>query len=611
MAGLIEDYALIGDTRTAGLVGRDGSIDWLCLPRFDSGACFAALLGTPEHGRFSIAPAGGIRRITRRYRGETLLLETDFETEDGAIRLTDFMPPGGDRPVVIRILRGLSGRVPVRLELVIRFNYGSLVPWVRRAEGALVAIAGPDGLALHTPVQTHGQDFRTVAEFVVAKGDRVPFTLSWFPSHEPIPHRPNPFRAERQSERWWTRWSSRCSYRGEWRDAVVRSLITLKALIHAPTGGVVAAPTTSLPEDIGGERNWDYRYCWLRDATSTLEALMAGGYEEEAAAWSDWLLRAVAGEPSKAQILYGVAGERDLPEFEVPWLPGYEGSRPVRVGNAALDEFQLDVYGELMDALLQTRRAGIREVRHAWDIQRVFMDFLESAWRREDKGLWEVRGPDRHFTHSKVMAWVAFDRTIQAAEEFSLQGPVERWRKVREEIRSEIEAKGYDDEVGSFVQFFGSKRPDASLLQIPLVGFLPASDPRVMGTVEAVERDLMRGGLVARYEPDEEVEGVSGDDGAFLPCTLWLADALELMGRRDEARLLFERVLALRNDVGLLSEEYDVDAGRLVGNFPQALSHLWLVLAARNLSGRPAGGRHAPFPESSALHSLGERPGER
>jgi GH15 family glucan-1,4-alpha-glucosidase len=596
MSTRIEDYALIGDTRTAALVARDGSVDWLCLPRFDSGAPFAALLGTPDHGRFSIAPAGGIRRVTRTYRGDTLVLETDFETEDGAVRLIDFMPVGGDRPALVRILEGVSGRVPVHLELVIRFHYGSEIPWVHRVEGALVAVAGPDGLALHTPIATHGENFRTVADFQVAKGDRVPFMLTWFPSHERVPGRPNPSGLERRTERWWTRWAAKGSYRGEWRDAVVRSLITLKALTHEPTGGMVAAPTTSLPEGLGGERNWDYRYCWLRDATATVEALTAGGYEGEAAAWCDWLLRAIGGEPAKAQILYGVAGEREIIERELPWLPGYEGSGPVRVGNAALEEFQLDIYGEVMDALLQAGEAGIRRPAHAWEVQRLMMEYLESAWQREDRGLWESRGPSRHFTHSKVMAWAAFDRAINMAQEFSLEGPVDRWRKVAEEIRRDVESKAFNEELGAFVQFYGSDRLDAALLQIPLIGFLPATDPRVRSTVEAVERHLVHDGLVYRYEPDRSVEGFGGEEGAFLPCTLWLADALDLMGRHEEARATFERVLSLRNDVGLLSEECDVKAGRLVGNFPQALSHLWVVLSARNLSGRPSSGRHARAP---------------
>jgi GH15 family glucan-1,4-alpha-glucosidase len=596
MSTRIEDYALIGDTRTAALVARDGSIDWLCLPRFDSGSPFAALLGTPDHGRFSIAPAGGVRRVTRSYRGDTLVLETDFETEDGTVRLIDFMPPGVDRPVLVRILQGLSGRVPVHLELVMRFNYGSIIPWVRKVGDVLVAIAGPDALALHTPVATHGEDFRTIADFQVSKGDRVPFTLSWFPSHERVPGRVNPSRLERRTERWWTRWVAHGSYRGEWRDAVVRSLITLKALTFAPTGGMVAAPTTSLPELLGGERNWDYRYCWIRDATVTVEALVAGGYTDEAAAWCEWLLRAVAGEPSKAQVLYGVGCEREPMERELTWLPGYEGSRPVRVGNAALEEFQLDIYGEVMDALLQAREAGIREPQHAWDIQRVLMEFLESAWRRQDRGMWEVRGPSRHFTHSKVMAWAAFDRAIRMANEYSLEGPEERWRKAADEIRREVEDRGFNRELGAFVQFYDSDRLDAALLEIPLIGFLPATDPRVRGTVEAVERHLTSDGLVYRYEPDESVEGLTGGEGAFLPCTLWLAGALDLVGRHGDARKTFERVLSVRNDVGLLSEEYDVGSGRLVGNFPQALSHLWLVLTARNLSGRPAAGRHAGGP---------------
>lgn len=588
MSTRIEDYALIGDTRTAALVARGGSVDWLCLPRFDSSAPFAALLGTSDNGRFSIAPAGSVRRITRTYRGDTLVLETDFESEDGAIRLIDFMPTGVDRPSLVRIVQGLSGRVPVHLELIIRFQYGSEIPWVRRVGHALVAVAGPDALALHTPVTTHGERFRTIADFEVSAGDRVPFTLSWFASHERIPHEEGPFGLEQQTERWWREWARQCSYRGEWREAVVRSLITLKALTFGPTGGMVAAPTTSLPEGLRGERNWDYRYCWLRDAAATIEALSVGGYRDEAAAWCEWLVRAIGGEPSKAQILYGVAGERDIIERELPWLPGYEGSRPVRVGNAATQEFQLDIYGEVMDALLRARVAGVRLPSHTWDVQRVLMKFVESAWHRPDQGMWESRGPARHFTHSKVMAWAAFDRAIRTTEDFSLKGPVERWRTVADEIRREVETKGFNERIRAFVQSYGSDRLDAALLEIPLMGFLSATDPRVRGTVEMIERHLMRDGLVFRYEPEESVEGVKGEEGAFLPCALWLADALHELGRHEDARRIFERVLSLRNDVGLLSEEYDVGAGRLVGNFPQALTHLWLVLVARNLSGSPS-----------------------
>jgi GH15 family glucan-1,4-alpha-glucosidase len=516
------------------------------------------------------------------------VLQTDFETEDGAIRLIDFMPPGVDRPSLVRIVQGLSGRVPVHLELVIRFQYGSEIPWVRRVGHALVAVAGPDGLALHTPIATHGEKFRTIADFEVSAGDRVPFILSWFASHERLPGKPSPFDLERQTEEWWAEWAGQCSYRGEWRDSVVRSLITLKALTYEPTGGMVAAPTTSLPEGLGGERNWDYRFCWLRDAAATIEALTAGGYRHVAAAWCEWLLRAIGGEPSKAQILYGVTGERDLTERELPWLPGYEGSRPVRVGNAATQEFQLDIYGEVMDALLRAREAGVHLPSHTWDVQLVLMKFVESAWHRQDQGMWESRGPARHFTHSKVMTWAAFDRAIRMAEDFSLKGPVDRWRTAADEIRREVESEGFNDRIGAFVQYYGSDRLDAALLEIPLMGFLPATDPRVRRTVEAIERHLMRDGLVYRYEPEESVEGVKGEEGAFLPCALWLADALHLIGRHEDARRIFERVLSLRNDVGLLSEEYDLATGRLVGNFPQALSHLWLVLVARNLSGSPS-----------------------
>jgi GH15 family glucan-1,4-alpha-glucosidase len=583
----IEDYALIGDTRTAALVARDGSVDWLCLPRFDSSPPFAALLGTPNNGRFSIAPASRVRRIARAYRADTLVLETDFETEDGAIRVTDFMPPGVERPSLVRIVQGLSGRVHVHVELVIRFGYGSEIPWVRRVNRALVAVAGPDALALHTPIDMRGERFRTVADFDVSPGDHVPFTVSWFPSHERVPRGEDPFGLERQTQAWWKRWAERCTYSGAWREAVIRSLITLKALTFHPTGGMVAAPTTSLPEKLGGELNWDYRYCWLRDAAATVEALVVGGYLDEAAAWCGWLLRAIGGEPSKAQILYGVGGERDLIERQLSWLPGYEGSRPVRVGNAAIHEFQLDIYGEVMDALLRAREAGVRLPAHTWDVQRVMTEFLESAWHRPDQGMWESRGPSRHFTHSKVLAWAAFDRAIRMVEDFSLTGPVDRWRTAAEEIRREVETQGFNDRIGAFAQYYGSDRLDAALLEIPSMGFLPATHPRVRATVEAIERHLMRDGLVYRYEPEESMERLTDNEGAFLPCTLWMADALDVMGRHEDARGMFERVLSLRNDVGLLSEEYDVAAGRLVGNFPQALSHVWLVLVARNLSGGP------------------------
>jgi GH15 family glucan-1,4-alpha-glucosidase len=587
----LEDYALIGDLRGAGLVAKNGSIDWLCVPRFDSGACFAALLGTPEHGRFLLAPSSDVRGAERRYRGDTLILETDLETDDGIVRLVDLMPPETEPTSVVRIIRGIAGRVAMRMELVIRLHYGSIVPWVRRADDVLVAMAGPDGLTLHTPVEFRGKELTTVAEFEVAEGDEVPFVLSWFPSHRPPPRAPNATELERRTERWWTAWSGRCTYEGDHRDAVMRSLIVLRALMHSETGGIVAAPTTSLPELIGGSRNWDYRFCWLRDAAASVEALVSAGYDEEAAAWIEWLLRAVGGDPGRAQILYGIAGERTEPEIELDWLPGYEGSRPVRIGNRAVEEVQLDVYGEVMDALLQARRSGVRQPDTAWGIERALIEFLERNWDRPDRGLWEFRDEDRPFTHSRMMSWVAFDRAIGSAQDFGLDGPIERWREIRDEIREQIEREGFDEELGAFVQFYGSRELDASLLQMPLVGFLQGDDPRLAATVEAIRRTLGVDGLIMRYDAGS-IGGIDESEGAFIAATLWLSDALELIGRRDEAIEVFERVLELRNDVGLLSEEYDVERHRLIGNFPQALSHLWIVLAARNLSGRPPSGRH-------------------
>ena len=582
----IEDYALIGDTQTAALVGRDGSMDWLCLPRFDSGACFAALLGTEQHGRWLLTPAGEVRRTTRRYRGFSLVLETEFETEDGVVRLVDCMPPRADEPDLVRVVEGVRGRVPMRMQLIVRPDYGSIVPWVRHREGAFNAIAGPDALWLWAPVELHGQDLTTVADFEVAAGDRVPFVLCWHPSHLPPPKPLDGVAAIEDTERWWQEWAGRCVYAGGWEDAVMSSLVTLKALTYAPTGGIVAAATTSLPEQIGGVRNWDYRYCWLRDATYCLLSLLSAGYHEEAAAWRDWLLRAVAGEPSALQILYGPAGERRISEFELDWLPGYEGSKPVRVGNAAAGQFQLDVYGEVMDLLHHATGAGIPPDESAWDLQLALLDFLEDGWRQPDDGIWEVRGPRRHFTHSKVMAWVAFDRAVHAVETTGVAGPVDRWRALRQEVHDEVCREAYNADRRSFTQSYGSTLLDASLLMIPLVGFLPPDDSRVRGTVAAIEQELCRDGFVARYHPDgsADVDGLPPGEGAFLPCTFWLADNYALQGRRDEARALFERLLALRNDVGLLSEEYDVEGGRLVGNFPQAWSHVSLVNTALNLS---------------------------
>jgi len=585
---LIEDYALIGDLQTGALVSRYGAIDWLCFPRFDSGAVFAALLGTPENGHWTIQPAGEFRPRGRRYRADTLVLETELETDSGVVRLIDFMPPRETNPDLVRIVEGVSGRVDMRMELVLRFDYGSIVPWVRTMEGTLVAIAGPDAVLLRTPVEHEGRDLRTYAEFSVAEGDRVPFVLRWFPSNEPLPNPIEPEQALRVAVAFWEDWAERCTYEGHWHDAVHRSLLTLKALTFAPTGGIVAAPTTSLPEWIGGVRNWDYRYCWLRDATLTLLALVRGGYVEEAGAWRDWLLRAIAGSPDDLQIMYGVAGERRLTEIELPWLDGYEDSRPVRIGNGASGQRQLDVYGEVVDALYQARRQGLPASDDAWRLTGKVFDWLESGWREPDEGIWEVRGPRRHFTHSKVMAWVAFDRAIKAVEQMGRDGPVDRWKAARTAIRDEVLREGFNAEIGAFTQYFGSDRLDASCLLIPLVGFLPATDERVVGTVRAIERDLVRGGFVERYRADEEnadVDGLPPGEGVFLPCSFWLAAVLYQQGRRDESVELYERLLGLRNDVGLISEEYDPERGRLVGNFPQAFTHIGIVETAFTLSG--------------------------
>jgi GH15 family glucan-1,4-alpha-glucosidase len=597
MALRIEDYALLGDTHTAALVGRDGSIDWLCLPRFDSAACFAALLGSPDHGRFRIAPRDPAPRVTRRYREGTLVLETELTTAEGSVRLVDCMPPRGDAPVVVRVVEGVRGSVPMSMELVVRFDYGSIVPWVRSTAGGLSAVAGPDALVLRAGVPTHGQGLTTVADFDVHEGQRVPFVLAWHPAHEPPPAALDAADEVKNAEAWWRAWSGRCTYRGPWEGAVVSSLVTLKALTYAPTGGLVAAPTTSLPEWIGGVRNWDYRYCWLRDATLTLYALLLGGYEEEAQAWRDWLLRAIAGDPSKLQILYGLGGERRISEQEIPWLPGYEGSRPVRVGNAAVAQLQLDVYGEVIDTLYQAHRTGISTEEPAWDLQRKLLEFLESGWRAPDEGIWEVRGERRRHTYSRVMSWVAFDRAVKSVEQLGLDGPVDRWRKQRDAVHAEVCAAGFHAGRGAFTQSYGSDALDASTLLIPLVGFLPPDDPRVVGTVRAVERDLVRGGFVLRYSngPGGAPDGLPGPEGVFLACSFWLADCLALMGREAEAKALFERLLALRNDVGLLAEEYDPEQERLLGNFPQAFSHLSLIGTAFDLTpGHPGPADHRP-----------------
>jgi GH15 family glucan-1,4-alpha-glucosidase len=584
MALRIEDYALIGDTHTAALVGRDGSIDWLCLPSFGAGACFAALLGDPRNGRWLITPTGSIERSRRQYRGETLVLETEFDTAEGTVGVIDFMTPRNREPDLIRIVEGRRGEVRMRSELIIRFDYGWIVPWVRQMEGHLRAIGGPDALSLWTSVPTHGEHLTTQAEFVVRAGERVPFLLMWHPSETDSPPPFDTNAALDETERSWQNWAARCRYQGPWRAHVLRSLITLKALTYAPTGGIVAAPTTSLPEQIGGVRNWDYRYCWLRDATYTLYALMIGGYTEEAEAWRQWLLRAAAGSPASLQMIYGMCGERRLPEHELPWLAGYEGSRPVRIGNAAAHQLQLDVYGEIMDALHVGRRAGLAAHAAAWALQRALMEYLETAWREPDEGIWEVRGPRRHFTHSKVMAWVAFDRAIKAIEHFGLEGPVDRWRQLRAEVHEQVCRQGYDAERNTFTQYYGSRDLDASLLMIPLVGFLPPRDPRVIGTVQAIERELMWRGFVRRYRPREDVDGLPGGEGAFVACTFWLADNYALQGEHEKAQRVFERLLEMCNDVGLLAEEHDPDAARQLGNFPQAFSHVMLINTARNLA---------------------------
>jgi GH15 family glucan-1,4-alpha-glucosidase len=596
----LEDYALIGDTETAALVGRDGSIDWLCFPRFDSPACFAALLGDERHGTWSLRPAGHVRKVERRYREGTLILETDFTTDTGVVRVVDCMPVRGHNPDVVRVVECLSGRVALRMHLVIRFDYGSVVPWVRRHGGRLMAVAGPDALSLATTVRTHGENMTTVAEFELSKGERVPFVLTWSPSHDDPPAPVDAELAIAETEAWWRDWSARCTMTGEWRDVALRSLITLKALTYAPTGGIVAAPTTSLPEQLGGVRNWDYRYCWLRDATFTLYSLMLAGYREEAEAWRDWLLRAVAGSPAQMQIMYGPAGERRLDEFEIPWLPGYEGSKPVRVGNAAAGQFQLDVYGEVMDSLHQARNVGIQSESYAWSLQRALMEFLESNWREPDEGIWEMRGPRRQFTHSKVMAWVAFDRAVGACDRLGLEGPVGRWRAIRDEIHAEVCREGYDASRRTFTQSYGSPNLDASLLLIALVGFLPPSDERVVGTVAAIRRELCENGFVLRYTTSAGDDGLPAGEGAFLPCSFWLADNLALAGHHKQAADQYRRLLALANDVGLLSEEFDTKTGRLVGNFPQAFTHVALVNTAHNLT-EPQGParrrrRHRPPP---------------
>jgi GH15 family glucan-1,4-alpha-glucosidase len=585
MTTRIEDYALIGDLGSAALVGRDGSIDWLCWPRFDSDACFAALLGTPEHGRWQIAPKDTKAKITRRYRPNTLVLETRFETAQGAATLIDFMPPREGNSHLLRLLVGERGRIDFHGELILRFGTGANVPWVTRIDDhTLRAVAGPDMAVLRSSVHLHGENFRTVGDFSVAAGEKVSFSLTYALSHRDVPETSDIEALLATTEKFWTGWANKNKISCPWDEGVVRSLITLKALTYAPTGGMVAAPTTSLPEWIGGQRNWDYRFCWLRDATLTLLALMNGGYYGEAQMWRDWLLRAVAGSPNQIQIMYGIRGERRLTEWQVPWLPGYEKSKPVRIGNAAHNQLQLDIFGEVMDALHQARQGGLGANETGWDLQRELLAHLEKIWPERDEGLWEVRGGPQHFTHSKAMAWLAFDRAIKSAETYNLPGPLERWREIRERIHNDVCKHGFDDEVGSFVQSYGSKELDASALLLPAIGFLPPQDPRIIGTVEAIERGLIRDGLVRRYDTAKSDDGLPAGEGMFLACSFWLVDAYLMLGRRDDAVRLFDRLLALRNDLGLLSEEYEPRSGRLVGNFPQAFSHLALVNSASNLS---------------------------
>ena len=581
----IEDYAIIGDLGTAALVRNNGSIDWLCWPEFDSDACLAALLGKPENGRWRVAPKDENARVTRQYRDSTLILETRFETSEGAATLIDFMPPRGGNSHLIRVVKGERGNVTFGSELIVRFGYGAVVPWVTRIDKETVRlVAGPDMLVLRTPVKMHGKNFKTVGEFTVSAGEQVPMVLTYAPSHRELPDSCDVLECQQTTEEFWTDWSRRNKIGGRWKDAVTRSLVTLKALTFAPTGGMVAAPTTSLPEKIGGERNWDYRFCWLRDATLTLLALMNAGYYEEAQSWRDWLLRAVAGLPDQLQVVYGVRGERRLTEWLVPWLDGYEKSQPVRIGNAAHDQFQLDVYGEVMDAAHQARQGGLGIREAGWDVQREILAHVEKVWREPDEGIWEVRSTREQFTYSKAMAWVAFDRAIKSAETWNLPAPLGRWREIRKEIHEDVCARGFDPELNSFVRAYGTQELDASLLLLPAIGFLPSDDPRICGTVAAIERRLVRDGLVYRYRQAESDDGLKGDEGVFLACSFWLADAYLLCGRHDDAVALFERLLSLRNDVGLLSEEYEPSSRRFMGNFPQAFSHLALVNTASNIT---------------------------
>ncbi|MEU8668120.1 glycoside hydrolase family 15 protein [Streptomyces anulatus] len=593
MAGRIEDYALIGDMQTAALVCRDGTADWLCLPRFDSHAVFAGLLGTDEHGFWRLGPARAegtepAFADRRRYRGDSLVLESEWDTPRGTVRVTDFMPPRDGAPQLIRIVEGVSGRVPMRSELRMRFSYGRVTPWVHKVDNRTVAVAGPDSVWLDTEADTYGKNLTTYSDFTVGPGERVAFTISWQPSHHGPPALPEPEGSLEATELFWREWVDQCTYHGPYREAVVRSLITLKALTYAPTGGIVAAPTTSLPEEIGGVRNWDYRYTWLRDAAITLSSLLRTGYREEARAWREWLLRAVAGDPENLQIMYGIAGERELGEAELDWLPGYENSGPVRVGNGAANQLQLDVYGEVTEALHLAHMTGLTRNDYAMGLQLKLIEYLEKHWEEPDEGIWEVRGPRRHFVHSKVMAWVAVDRTIKLVESGEVEGPLERWYQLRDDIHRDVCERGYDKERNTFTQSYGSKELDASLLLIPQMGFLPPDDKRVIGTIEAIQRELStEDGFILRYPTEGEeagVDGLAGDEGAFLACSFWMADDLAMIGRVDEARQLFEKLLSLRNDLGLLAEEWDSNLQRQVGNFPQAFSHVPLIDTALRLT---------------------------
>ncbi|MFF8503229.1 glycoside hydrolase family 15 protein [Streptomyces anulatus] len=593
MAGRIEDYALIGDMQTAALVCRDGTADWLCLPRFDSHAVFAGLLGTDEHGFWRLGPARAegtepAFADRRRYRGDSLVLESEWDTPRGTVRVTDFMPPRDGAPQLIRIVEGVSGRVPMRSELRMRFSYGRVTPWVHKVDNRTVAVAGPDSVWLDTEAETYGKNLTTYSDFTVGPGERVAFTISWQPSHHGPPALPEPEGSLEATELFWREWVDQCTYHGPYREAVVRSLITLKALTYAPTGGIVAAPTTSLPEEIGGVRNWDYRYTWLRDAAITLSSLLRTGYREEARAWREWLLRAVAGDPENLQIMYGIAGERELGEAELDWLPGYENSGPVRVGNGAANQLQLDVYGEVTEALHLAHMTGLTRNDYAMGLQLKLIEYLEKHWEEPDEGIWEVRGPRRHFVHSKVMAWVAVDRTIKLVESGDVEGPLERWYQLRDDIHRDVCERGYDKERNTFTQSYGSKELDASLLLIPQMGFLPPDDKRVIGTIEAIQRELStEDGFILRYPTEGEeagVDGLAGDEGAFLACSFWMADDLAMIGRVDEARQLFEKLLSLRNDLGLLAEEWDSGLQRQVGNFPQAFSHVPLIDTALRLT---------------------------